>query len=406
MGRPLPRALFSLLGARQHYEPMAMAQDSGCLVRLVTDFWNPFGSPAQRLAKRLNLSTVTRMADRYHPGIPNSKVCALSCFGIRYQRARRRAMGDEQRFRVYESYGIEFARRVIARLNVEHDVFWGYSMASLETLRHERARGVRTVLDQIDAAAVHYDIVRQEEQAHPELYLARESISATYFARLKDEWNEAGTVVVNSDWSRRALVQQGVKQSKIVVLPLPFRPACEPRVKKSGNPLRVLWLGTLSLGKGIAYAVAAARLLKHAPVTFTFVGPPEVRLENLSWPANCSYVGPVPRSEVPQIYKEHDIFLFPTLSDGFGLTQLEAAAYGLPVISTDCCADVVHDGVSGFVVPARDPKALAERILAFVREEQLLPKMSEAAIRRSRDFLPNRVWPEYLRVLDSDPREP
>jgi glycosyltransferase involved in cell wall biosynthesis len=315
-------------------------------------------------------------------------------------------MGDEQRFRVYESYGIEFARRVIARLNVEHDVFWGYSMASLETLRHEGARGVRTVLDQIDAGAVHYDIVRQEEQAHPELCLARESISATYFARLKDEWNEAGTVVVNSDWSRRALVQQGVKQSKIVVLPLPFQPACEPRVKKSGNPLRVLWLGTLSLGKGIAYAVAAARLLKHAPVTFTFAGPPEVRLENLSWPANCSYVGPVTRSEAPQIYKEHDIFLFPTLSDGFGLTQVEAAAYGLPVISTDCCADVVHDGVSGFVVPARDPKALAERILAFVREEQLLPKMSEAAIRRSRDFLPNRVWPEYLRVLDSDPREP
>jgi glycosyltransferase involved in cell wall biosynthesis len=114
----------------------------------------------------------------------------------------------------------------------------------------------------------------------------------------------------------------------------------------------------------------------------------------------------VTRSEAPQIYKEHDIFLFPTLSDGFGLTQVEAAAYGLPVISTDCCADVVHDGVSGFVVPARDPKALAERILAFVREEQLLPKMSEAAIRRSRDFLPNRVWPEYLRVLDSDPREP
>lgn len=378
---------------------MAMAQKAGCLARLVTDFWNPWGILGQRLADNLGIPAATRMADRYHRDIPSSKISAFPHIGVRYQRARSKAQGDAERFRVYETFGKEFARKAVTRLNVAHDVFWGFSIASLETLRHERNNGVRTIVDQVDPGRVHYEIVRREEQAHSNLVITRDAVPETYFARMREEWEEATAVVVNSEWSKKALIQQGVQRSKISVIPVTFQPKYEPRVKNFRRPLRVLWLGTLSLGKGIAYAVDAARLLLTAPVSFTFAGPAEVKVDNLQLPSNCSYIGSVARSSVTRLYREHDIFLFPTLSDGFGLTQLEAAASGLPVISTDCCAEVVKDGVSGFIVTARDSQALAERILRFLDNKDLVSSMSEAAIARSYDFLPNHVWQMYQELL-------
>ena len=58
-----------------------------------------------------------------------------------------------------------------------------------------------------------------------------------------------------------------------------------------------------------------------------------------------------PRGETAaRFYREADVFLFPTLSDGFGLTQLEAQAWRLPVIASRFCGDVVQDGVNGLLL--------------------------------------------------------
>ena len=163
--------------------------------------------------------------------------------------------------------------------------------------------------------------------------------------------------------------------------------------------LRVLWLGNLCLGNGFPYALEAARLLTQSRVQFTFAGPCDLRLSSLRFPSNASYLGAVTRSEAAQLYRENDIFIFPTLSDGFGLTQIEAMAHGLPVIATRCCGDVVEDGKSGFLVESRDSSGLADSILRFVDERDLLPRMSSNALARSKDFEPGAIWPYYAEIL-------
>lgn len=70
-----------------------------------------------------------------------------------------------------------------------------------------------------------------------------------------------------------------------------------------------------------------------------------------------------------------DVFVLPTLSDGFAITQLEALAHGLPVITTPNCGRVVEDGKTGFIVPPRDSQKLAEAILRFVRNRDLVRQM-------------------------------
>jgi glycosyltransferase involved in cell wall biosynthesis len=82
---------------------------------------------------------------------------------------------------------------------------------------------------------------------------------------------------------------------------------------------------------------------------------------------------------VRKFYSQADVFVLPTISDGFAITQLEAMAHGLPVITTPNCGRVVTDGLDGFIVPARDSAALAERLQTLLEDPERVQAMGEAA---------------------------
>jgi glycosyltransferase involved in cell wall biosynthesis len=81
----------------------------------------------------------------------------------------------------------------------------------------------------------------------------------------------------------------------------------------------------------------------------------------------------------------HDVFVFPSLFEGLALVQGEALSQGLPVITTSNSggADILRDGVDGYIVPIRDSDAIAERLLAFCDDRAILQQMSEAARERA-----------------------
>ena len=95
-----------------------------------------------------------------------------------------------------------------------------------------------------------------------------------YWNRLEKEWEIADAVVVNSEWSKSALVKQGVSSGKIVVIPLAYEAegGSAPR-RNSQGPLHVLWLGSVILRKGIQYLVEAAKSLEAKDVRITVAGP-------------------------------------------------------------------------------------------------------------------------------------
>jgi len=328
--------------------------------------------------------------------------------------------------------------KTVARLNLPpHDVFFGYSYMSLEMLELERGRKVLTILDQIDPGPVEFRLVAEEMAANPELAGRPQPFPAKYYDRLQREWELADVIVVNSEWSREALISEGVNPAKIEILPLAFEakpetlkpetlkpedgrqrsevggqrtvvgnqksevsdllrhsaakadplsdPASPPALPSSifhvpSSPskraLRVLWLGQVNVRKGIHYLMEAARLLAREAVQFDVVGPIAISDTAVKLaPHNLRFHGPVSRDRAAAWYRLADVFVLPTLSDGFALTQLEALAYGIPVIATPNCGRVVEHGKTGFVVPARDARALAEAIQRFVRAPRLATEM-------------------------------
>jgi glycosyltransferase involved in cell wall biosynthesis len=98
----------------------------------------------------------------------------------------------------------------------------------------------------------------------------------------------------------------------------------------------------------------------------------------------------VDKATAEALYRESDVFLFPTLSDGFGLTQLEALGHGLPVIASRNCGAVVAHGVSGLVLSEVSPEVIADAIMQLVRDRDLLGKLKANAC------VPDKCHPRNL----------
>jgi glycosyltransferase involved in cell wall biosynthesis len=88
------------------------------------------------------------------------------------------------------------------------------------------------------------------------------------------------------------------------------------------------------------------------------------------------WFGVAPRTKAETYYQQADVFILPTHSDGFGLTQLEAQAWKLPVIASRYCGEVVCDGVNGVILEEVSAQAIAEVLLTLLRSPGTLREMS------------------------------
>jgi glycosyltransferase involved in cell wall biosynthesis len=328
--------------------------------------------------------------------------------------------------------GSRFAVRVREALKRRPDlkpdsIFFGYDTGALEAMEWCRERGIKCVLNQMDPNRTEVELVRAEEQQWPGWAAQPTAVPEEYFQRREREWALADRIVVNSEFCRLALLRQGVAAEKLVVVPLCFEvgdgrwemgegrgrsearsqrsePSISnlrsPALPSSSAPLRVLFLGQVILRKGIQYLIEAAKLLAGENIHFDVVGPVGISREAVATaPGNLTFHGRAGRDQAADWYRRSHLFVLPTLSDGFAITQLEAMAHGLPVIATPCCGEVVSDGVDGFMVPARDAGALARTFRRYLAEPGLLESQRSAALEKSKQFTLTRLA-ENLRKVE------
>jgi glycosyltransferase involved in cell wall biosynthesis len=258
-----------------------------------------------------------------------------------------------------------------------------------------------TIVDQIDPGRVEKEIVLEEMDRWPGWATQAPVLHPPHYERIEAEWELASVVMVNSEWSKQALVQQGVAASKIEIIPIAYDPPDDadevPQVSSKDEPFRLLWLGSVILRKGIPYLLGAAKRLKTSSVQIDVVGPVGITDKAIQEaPSNVTFHGRVPRDSVDDWYGRADAFVLPTLSDGFAITQLEAMAHGLPVIATPHCGQVVKDGETGLIVPVRDVNALAQAIDELSADRSKTHAMGRAARDSLNMYDPSRVSDQIL----------
>lgn len=131
--------------------------------------------------------------------------------------------------------------------------------------------------------------------------------------------------------------------------------------------------------------VEAMRRLKEEPIELTLAGP--CSLNPAAWAdlPKVKWIGPVARRETDARYREADVFILPTISDGFALTQLEAMAHGLPVIATRRCGEVVSHGEDGWLLEDAEPATIANTLKEAAAVKEWEP-MRAAARRKAERF--------------------
>ncbi len=140
------------------------------------------------------------------------------------------------------------------------------------------------------------------------------------------------------------------------------------------EPPHVLYAGRLSDEKGVLELVDATTGLARVVVGD---GPLRDRVPDA--------VGFVPPAELGAYYERAAIVCVPSRREGYGLTAREAMAYGRPVVATDVggLRDAIEDGVTGLLVPPRDPAALRAALTRLLDDPALRARLGEAARRRA-----------------------
>jgi len=398
------------LGAREHYSIPRSLFRTGLLECLLTDAWI---APGSLLAKICGINR--KLVERFHDELSDARVRAFTSSLIRFETfARARGIRGWARIvardRWFQRKVISFLDSHLSTLNAQ-PILLSYSYAALEPFRYARARGWKTVLVQIDPGPEEEKIVREESTRVPELAGQWQPAPVEYWAWWREECKLADRIVVNSEWSREGLIRGGVSREKISVVPLAY----EAEVDSGGvtelqlqrryparftfeRPLRVLFLGLINLRKGVARLLGAARILRDEPVEFWMVGPVEIAnataigdIERMKW------FGSVTRNQVAEFYRDADVFVLPTLSDGFAITQLEAQAHGLPIIASKFCGEVVQDGVNGIILEEPTAKCIAQAVRYCIADPDRLRNLAAAS--RLADEFTIQALAHYLREL-------
>jgi glycosyltransferase involved in cell wall biosynthesis len=371
------------IGARAHYLLPKALESKQNLQALITDTWVSSGIVRKLLAK-FPVRIIKSFSNRYSASLPNNRVYS---FSLRFL-----LVEFYLRFKFKTAWGQIISRnlfferlaiKAFKKLPADCDVL-GISYTSLNIFEIAKRRGQKTIVFQIDPGIKEERIVADLVNEHEAVFKTTwEKAPESYWTDWKKELDLSDIIMVNSEWTRVALLEEGVRDSKIKILPLPFPLETKHLQHKrsyaikfdAARPLRLLFLGTLTLRKGIHLVLEAASKLKEYPIQFILVGHNELdsSLLNLK---NVQYKGLASRSETDDFYQYADAFLFPTFSDGFGLTQLEAMAWNLPVIASKCCGEVVVDGFNGITLPECNTEELVTAILKCFNQPQYLQQLS------------------------------
>lgn len=213
--------------------------------------------------------------------------------------------------------------------------------------------------------------------------------------------------VAISELVKESYVRAGVSAERIFVAAPDISISRFTPSANTDDVFRALYVAYTTPLKGLGYLLEAWDQLDLPNAELVLVGgygdmsPELVRRydEQITKNPTIRFVGPQAKPE--EYYQDASVLVFPSLTEGFGRVTLEAMASGLPVITTENARGIVEDGKTGFVVPIRDSKALAEKIQYMYEhrdEAAAMGKAARAAVEHKKPF-GEAVYEIYQEIL-------
>ena len=367
------RVLVAQIGARRHYCVPRAFFAADCLETLHTDVMLP-----QTLARiAAAIGPLRRLATRSSDGALFGKVRIHPA-----QMIRRRQRRHLSKAASWAQANALFCRSVVRRGLGDADIVYAFNAAAMELFEFARDSGRRCILDQTAFPwSINTSLLLEEHDMWQGWEDQPDDLdeSGEMAAREAGEWDQADKIICGSQAVVDNIRAAGGPAEKCSVVKYPFpettRDIANPIVDSPDGPIRILFLGTLQLRKGIQYFCEALEFARF-DYEARAVGP--VRISKSARDrvsAVADVIGSVPRSSIGMHLRWSDVVVLPTLSEGSANVCYEALVSGTPVITTAAAGSVVQHGVNGFIVSERDAFGLAQAMSRLAADRELLAAM-------------------------------
>ncbi|MDP0489558.1 MAG: glycosyltransferase family 4 protein [Verrucomicrobiota bacterium JB023] len=335
---------------------------------------------------------------------PLRELLRLISFKLNLREVTRSEKGSFCIDRVYHELDLKVAR-ALKDGDFHPSAVYAYEDGARETFEFAKKAGINCIYDlPIGYWRAARRIQAEEAEINPEWAMTMSALgdSENKLRRKDEELANADSIVVASQFTASTIREAPFDVEDVHVVPYgtPERtlwPTASSNANGNGR-LKVLFVGGLSQRKGVSYLLDAVESLGKS-VELTIIGrtpaetcpPLENALNEHRW------VQSLPHEGILEEMSQHDVLVFPSLFEGFGLVVTEALTMGLPVITTahTCGPDILTEGEDGFVVPIRDSQAIAEKLELLNSDRDLLKEMSEKAKNKATRL----TWEKYRQDL-------
>ena len=321
-------------------------------------------------------------------GLPEAKVRTFPYLHTPYMANKWRDSCSTWFLRQWEYWDRVALDAFAARTLPEAEVFVGLSGCGLATGLEARRRGMTYVCDRGSTHIQHQNDVLREE--HENWGVRFPGIDPLIIEREQAEYAAADLITVPSTFVKQTFTAHGVPPDKVKVLPYGvdltrFQPVETP----AEDGFDLLFVGGVSLRKGVPYLLRAFQRLIHPKKTLTVAGVAEpavlhrMRVMGLLTD-DIRLLGHVPQPRLKHLMSRSHALVLPSMEEGLALVMAQALASGCPVIASrnTGASDLFSDGVEGFIVKPRDPDELSRRMQMLADHPARQRSMREAALRR------------------------
>jgi glycosyltransferase involved in cell wall biosynthesis len=257
----------------------------------------------------------------------------------------------------------EFDQKVAAQLSkAQH--FVGFGGCALRCF--EKLRGTSWLELQAANSHVTY-VLHQHRKSLARFGLELTWLNETQARKTKQEYAMADQIIVASEYCRQSFLREGIPPEKLALRTLTPHPRFKPGIRPNDGVFRIVYVGSLTVMKGIPVLLEAFSRLPNPNAELTLVGgwaSRGMKRYLKGWQAQDSRLKICPGDPLPHLQKA-DVYVHPTYEDGFAYAPMEALACGTPVIVTEDTGmkEFVREGCNGYIVPTGDPEAILERLL-------------------------------------------
>jgi len=302
------------------------------------------------------------------------------------------------------------------------DIFTGWSSFSLYSLRKAKEKGIITVLER---GSSHIEFQRNILKEEYKKYGFKPKLPhPKIVAKELEEYKETDYISIPSSYVRRTFLEKGVPERKLIQVPYGVDLSGFKQMPKRDDVFRVIFVGGMSLRKGVHYLLQSFTELNIPNSELILVGSMNDEIKpffkkyevekskkqeinkSINQGSRIRFIGHIPQKELYKYYSQGSVFVIMSIEEGLALVQPQAMACGLPVICTTNTGgeDIIRDGKDGFVIPIRDVDTLKEKLIYLYENPDVLREMSKSAKERvstgfTWDDYGDRIIKEYKRIL-------